>query len=364
MLKTNQLHTAAAKYVNEFTDTIRAIAAQLGDTKLLNKLRNNVRSSELYYHNNCHVEYKGKYNNKTFHKVENSDVTYDEFSGLTSIKNYVDDSEDDSFDLKSLEIFYIDGLAETGKSIDSHITWFAAKIVNADVGLTVVQSTSGGKYQTFNASHLVAAITDAEWCQVLRNVVEPISEENFQIHKMKKSSMSDLSQESLSSQHKKLGLLITDLYHGKPDANYLPLNLDTICQQTVFNTSKRSPSSKWNIIRHSSDKEWPAIHYATIKLFSVIRSKSLIHILFERDMVLSYDKILMFINELSETVKALYNDLGDKVLPSTLCWGIFIIFIDDNIDKKKFVCHCCWPLPWDRSYSLTVCFWRKPRYTT
>ena len=229
MLKTNQLHTAAAKYVNEFTDTIRAIAAQLGDTKLLNKLRNNVRSSELYYHNNCHVEYKGKYNNKTFHKVENSDVTYDEFSGLTLIKNYVDDSEDDSFDLKSLEIFYIDGLAETGKSIDSHITRFAAKIVNADVGLTVVQSTSGGKYQTFNASHLVAAITDAEWCQVLRNVVEPISEENFQIHKMKKSSMSDLSQESLSSQHKKLGLLITDLYHGKPDANYLPLNLDTIC---------------------------------------------------------------------------------------------------------------------------------------
>ena len=79
---------------------------------------------------------------------------------------------------------------------------------------------------------------------MLRNVVEPISEENFQIHKMKKSSMSNLSQESLSSQHKKLGLLITDLYHGKPDANYLPLNLDTICQQTVFNTSKRSPSSK------------------------------------------------------------------------------------------------------------------------
>ena len=39
--------------------------------------------------------------------------------------------------------------------------------------------------------------------------------------------------------------------------------------------------------------------------------------LFERGMVLSYDKILMFINEPSETVKALYNDSEDKVLPST-----------------------------------------------
>ena len=162
MLKANQLHTAAAKYVNEFTDTIRAIAAQLGDTKLLNKLRNDVRSSKLYYHNNCHVEYKGKYNNKTFRKVENSDITYDEFSGLTSIKNYIDDSEDDSFYLNSLEVFYIDGLAEIGKSIDSHINGFTAKIVNADIGLTVVQSTSGDKYQTFNSSHLAAVITDAE----------------------------------------------------------------------------------------------------------------------------------------------------------------------------------------------------------
>ena len=88
--------------MNEFTETTRPMAAQFDDTKLLNILSNKVRSSELYYHNNCHAEYKRKYNNKTFNKVENSDITYDGFSVLTSIKNYIDDSEDDSFDLKSL----------------------------------------------------------------------------------------------------------------------------------------------------------------------------------------------------------------------------------------------------------------------
>ena len=46
--KENQIHAAArhktdAKYVNEFTETIRAMAVQLGDTKLLNKLSNYVR---------------------------------------------------------------------------------------------------------------------------------------------------------------------------------------------------------------------------------------------------------------------------------------------------------------------------------
>ena len=78
--KANQLHAAVAhktgaKYVNEFTETIRAMSTQLGDTKLLNKLSNDVRSSELYYHNSCHAEYKRKYNNKTFNKVEKSDIT-------------------------------------------------------------------------------------------------------------------------------------------------------------------------------------------------------------------------------------------------------------------------------------------------
>ena len=78
----------------------------------MKKLSNDVRSSELYYHSIYHVEYKRKYNNKTFNKVENSDITPDEFSVLTYIKNYIDDSEDNSFDLKSLEKLYIYRLAE------------------------------------------------------------------------------------------------------------------------------------------------------------------------------------------------------------------------------------------------------------
>ena len=227
--KANQLNAASAhktdaKYVNQFTETIIAMAAQLGDTKLLKKLSNNVRSSELYYHNNCHAEYKRKYNNKAFNKVENSDIRYDKFSDLTSIKNYIDDSEDDSFDVKSLEKLYINGLAEIRKSIHSPITRFAAKFVNADIGLNVVQSTSGGKYKASKTTRLAPVIPDSEWRQILRKVVEAIREEIFQVHEMEKSSMSDLSLESLSLQYKKLGFLITYLSHGKPDANYLPLN--------------------------------------------------------------------------------------------------------------------------------------------
>ena len=210
----------------------------------MSKLSNDVRLSELYYHNNCHAEYKRKYNNKTFNKFENSDVIYDGFSVLTLIRNYIDDSDDDSFDLKSLEKLYIDGLAEIGKSTYSHITWFAPKIVNANIGPTFLQSTSGGKYKAFKTSRLAVVTPDAEWCQMLRNVVQSIMEVIFQVYKMEKSSISGLSLESLSLQYKKLEFLITYLCHGKPDANYFLLNLDTISQKIVFNTNKRPPLSK------------------------------------------------------------------------------------------------------------------------
>ena len=87
-----------------------------------------------------------------------------------------------------MEKLYIDELAEIGKSIDSHITRFAAKNVNADIGLTVMQSTSGGKYKSFKTIRLAAVIPDAEWCHMLRKVVEPIRDATFEVCKMEKSS--------------------------------------------------------------------------------------------------------------------------------------------------------------------------------
>ena len=39
----------------------------------------------------------------TMLEVEKSDIIFNEFSVLTSIKTYINNSEDDSFDLKSLE---------------------------------------------------------------------------------------------------------------------------------------------------------------------------------------------------------------------------------------------------------------------
>ena len=62
------LHAAAGKliaseYVDTFTESLRTMAAKLGDTKLQNLLGSDIISSELYYHNPCHANFKRKYDN-------------------------------------------------------------------------------------------------------------------------------------------------------------------------------------------------------------------------------------------------------------------------------------------------------------
>ena len=51
--------------------------------------------------------------------------------------------------------------------------------------------------------------------------------------------------------------------------------------------------------------------------------------------VLSYDRILSFVDEMAQVVKVLFSHSDNKVLPSTLRQGIFTIFVDYNLDKNS-----------------------------
>ena len=105
------LHAAGGKhisseYVDTFTESLRTMAAKLGDTKLQNLLGWDVRSSELYYHNPCHVDFKRKYDNIVTEEkracMQDISVLV-EFVAISAVKQYVDDRSEDSFPLKDLE---------------------------------------------------------------------------------------------------------------------------------------------------------------------------------------------------------------------------------------------------------------------
>ena len=140
--------------------------------------------------------------------------------------------------------------------------------------------------------------------------------------------MTDLGTESYGLHYSKLKLLITLLCLGKPEVGNVPLPFDVVSQIIILNTNRES-----NAVRHSRDKECPINRYIYLNLYSIVRSKSFVQILFQLGIVLSYDRILSFVNEVSQVVKNLHS--GNKVLHFTLRMGIFTSFIDDNLYKNS-----------------------------
>ena len=342
------LHAAGSKkissdYVDEFSETLRKMATKLGNMKLLALLDRDVRSSELYYHNHCHTDFNNKYRYLIFKEsLGNDDPNISnliDFVAIGAVKQFVDESNESSFSLKQLENIYLEKMHDLNQKDTSHTTRFAQKLEAADIGLKIIQKSKTSKYIALKTERLDRLISETDWIKQLRNVVDPIRDEIIHFHCLPKSPMTDLSTESYGLSCPKLKLLITLLCLGRPEVGNVPLPFDAISQIIVLNTSQFSRPSRVSngesLVRHSRDKECPINQYMTLKLYSIVRSKTLVQILFQFGIVLSYDRILTFVNELSQVVQDLYAHSCNKVLPSTLRVGIFTIFIDDNLDKNS-----------------------------
>ena len=118
-------------------------------------------------------------------------------------------------------------------------------------------------------------------------VVEPIREEILQTHQSLKSLLSDLCEDDRYIHRPKFVVLLPLLCYGKPDYQNLLKPIDALCQNAVLDVKRNAPRHKLSFIHMKKEFETPKAEYLTLKLHSVIHSKS----------IMSYDKILDFINE-------------------------------------------------------------------
>ena len=154
--------------------------------------------------------------------------------------------------MKDLELIYLKKLSELGYKVQSHITRFASKLEDANVGLTVIQSHDCANYFAIKKKALKTVIPDNDWIQMARTVVDPIRKEIMAAHEMEKPQMSDL--EPWTILYPKLKFLISLLCFGKPEVNSSSLQLHTICHLIVFNFKQQFRSSR------SINKSKPQCH--------------------------------------------------------------------------------------------------------
>ena len=81
--------------------------------------------------------------------------------------------------------------------------------------------------------------------------------------------------------------------------------------------------------------EVPTSRYLTLKLYSVVRSKTIIQTLFDHGIGMSYNKVLDLISEIAVEMKDLFRRSGNNLLPSQLVIGVFTAMIDDNLDANS-----------------------------
>ena len=232
-----------------------------------------------------------------------------EFVSISKVKEYVNDSNQNKFLLLDLEKIYIEHMAEQGKDVQSHITRFATKLECADIGLKIIQGGKSSKYLAIKKECIDKIASDTDWIELVKRTIIPIRNEIIQAHDMSKPPMSDLQPWKINCP--KLRFLISFICLGSPEIDNLPLSIETICQQIIYNSKityrpyRAKTEETVDSVRHSRNSECPVTHYTTIKLYSIIRSRTLLQALHQFGIILSYSRVCTFYSELSQIVKVL-----------------------------------------------------------
>ena len=117
----------------------------------------------------------------------------------------------------------------------------------------------------------------------------------------------------------------------------------TIAGTIVYNYKKRNSKckdSQNNIASYhlSSNQltihETPIVSYMSIKLYSCVRSKTLLQRLHSLEICSSYTRVIDILSEWARTSLKGYKS-NDQVIPLKLKGNIFTVFTKDNIDKNS-----------------------------
>ena len=108
----------------------------------------------------------------------------------------------------------------------------------------------------------------------------------------------------------------------------------SVSQLVVFNFIKQLRTSQPSAnFRHELDSETPLPLYLGLKVHAVTRSKTLVNILNNLGLCLSYDRVLQSQSNISNRICKCYKE-GEVVCPPNLRRDLFTIAAVNNIDHK------------------------------
>ena len=113
----------------------------------------------------------------------------------------------------------------------------------------------------------------------------------------------------------------------------------SLSQLIPFNTVNRRTNTPDRVARHLRDRETPLAIYIAIKIYSMTRKETLIDILHEKGLCISYKRLRTITTDIANSVVAHFESNG-VVVPLQAERGIFTTFGYDNIDHNPRATTC------------------------
>ena len=339
------LHATKSKlnvdHVTKLTNQWRNMALCIGDHALLSRLMiGDLGANSSFYHKNCLNKLHNRYRKKKNEQSKKYDVDQIKEAAWDKVIAYINENysanSENGFEIHELEAMYLEYLSNYEICITSHITRFIDELASRAPNFEIRKTMDTRVFRTDSLDHLLSVFLQSSrnWIESIRSIVQPIREDIFKQSNSFSGNLMDKNQDEYISPF--LLALTSMLIDGE-------VNVEGKCSQAAlttaelvtFNVRKLKSARKGSLTarHHKKERESPVPLYIGLKLYSTVRSRSLIQHLFELGVCVSYDRILSITKSIYENLRHNY-DLHGIFLPTSVKKGCFVVLVKDNIDKN------------------------------
>ena len=345
---------ATADSVNEennrsFSEKLWDRASKLEDTRILKFLSGGTAASrELNYHPACLAGFHNRYTSKVNQEVREKSLDPNqriksELHFRKIIVHVIDQRQRGAsvFTVNPLEKMYAEFLRSDDIPYAPHVSRFAERL---KYGLEPsFRNNTGIEIRTIDRSVKLCFSSDvdeiidketspATFVQSLIGAIAPIRHAMSKVKNTFKNSFSPNCQES--SVPIQLQILCSLLIDGcDPKLQGFSQCSKTVSQLVMYQYRKMTGHSTdvVSLRRHPKERETPVPVYVGLKLYAVVRCKTVIQRLHSLGISISYERCLIICNNISLNMLKRYERDGVFV-SSNLTLGTFTVIAKDNID--------------------------------
>ena len=242
------------------------------------------------------------------------------------------------FEIHELENMYLDYLSQYSIHLSSHITRFSEELIERAPTYEIIKNKETRVFRKECVHEMFSTFLQSSrnWIESVRRVIQPIREDIFKRKNTFKGNLTDKNQDEHLSPFllSLVSMLIDGEVNSEGNCSQAALTvagLVTFNSRTLKKTQSRSLSHRRR--HHKKERETSVSIYVGLKIYSMVRSRTLVQYLFELGICISYDRILSITKSLYDTLQKSYAEHGIFSL-THLRKGCFVVLVKDNIDKN------------------------------